>query len=64
MLVLSRRLGEGIHIGDDVTVHILRVGDGGEVRIGVDAPPELRILRDELIDRDEPPADPATHGRD
>lgn len=41
MLVLTRRRGEAIYIGDDVTVRVLGV-EGGQVRIGVEAPKRLK----------------------
>jgi carbon storage regulator CsrA len=47
MLVLSRKLNERIHIGDNVTVTILRV-KGNAVRIGVEAPRNVRVVRGEL----------------
>jgi carbon storage regulator len=47
MLVLSRKQGEQIKIGDGITVTILGVR-GGVVKVGIDAPPHLRILRGEL----------------
>ncbi len=47
MLVLTRRTGESVAIGDDITVQILSVGKG-QVRIGVSAPPEVRVLRAEI----------------
>lgn len=46
-LVLTRRRDESIMIGDDITVTILQV-DGGKVRIGILAPKEVLILREEL----------------
>jgi carbon storage regulator len=55
MLVLSRKVGERIHIGDDVVVEVRRVY-GNRVALGVVAPPETRILRDEL--REDPPGEP------
>lgn len=48
MLVLSRRVNESIHIGDDVVVTIVRFKDGG-VRIGITAPPEITVMRSELV---------------
>ena len=50
MLVLSRKVGERILIGDQITVTIVRVAQGG-VRIGIEAPPELSVVREELQDR-------------
>lgn len=59
-LILSRRVGQTIHIGDDVAVTVLGVR-GGTVSIGIHAPKEVPILRHELYrpatDADpEPPA--------
>ena len=50
MLVLTRKSGEGLWIGDDIRIRILEVRDG-QVRIGVDAPEEKGIYRDELYER-------------
>jgi carbon storage regulator len=47
MLVLSRKTGERIHIGDNITIEIRRVA-GNRVTIALDAPREVRILRGEL----------------
>jgi carbon storage regulator len=47
MLVLSRRVGEKITIGDDVVVTILAI-KGNQVRVGIDAPASVTILRSEL----------------
>ena len=48
MLVLSRHVSEKIHIGSEITITVVRIA-GDKVRIGIDAPPELNILRDELV---------------
>lgn len=48
MLVLSRRVGESIVIGDDVTVTVLEVR-GEIVRIGIDAPRSVAVYRAELL---------------
>ncbi len=50
MLVLSRKVGERIWIGDNISVTVVRVTGGG-VRIGVEAPPELPVVREELKNR-------------
>ncbi|HFQ89298.1 MAG TPA: carbon storage regulator [Desulfobulbus sp.] len=50
MLVLTRRPGEGIVIGDNITVKIIEVKGGG-IRIGIDAPRETKIYRQEVYDR-------------
>lgn len=52
MLVMKRRLGERIRIGDQIWVTVTEITKEN-VRLGVDAPPEVRILREELIDDDE-----------
>ncbi|HET7388202.1 MAG TPA: carbon storage regulator CsrA [Nocardioidaceae bacterium] len=48
MLVLSRRIGESIVIGDDVVVTVLEIR-GDVVRVGVDAPREVQVRRQELL---------------
>lgn len=50
MLVLSRKVGEKIWIGDRISITVVRVSGGG-VRIGIDAPPELPVVREELRDQ-------------
>lgn len=47
MLVLSRKQNERIRVGDSVVVTVVRVS-GDKVRIGIEAPPHVRVLRDEL----------------
>lgn len=49
MLVLSRRLGESVVIGDDVVVTVLEVR-GDVVRLGVDAPRSVQVRRRELLE--------------
>lgn len=49
MLVLSRKVGEKILIGDNISVTVVRVAQG-TVRIGVEAPHDLPIVREELKD--------------
>lgn len=50
MLILTRRIGEGVIIGDDVRVVVLEVR-GKQVRLGLEAPIEVVVLRDELYQR-------------
>ena len=50
MLVLTRKIGEGIIIGDDISITIVEM-KGGTVRIGIDAPREKKIYRQEVFDR-------------
>lgn len=47
MLVLSRKVGERILIGDKIAITVVKIGHGG-VRIGVEAPTELAVVREEL----------------
>ncbi len=47
MLVLSRKVGERILIGDEIAVTVVRVTGGG-VRIGIEAPAEMAVIREEL----------------
>ncbi|HPM83626.1 MAG TPA: carbon storage regulator CsrA [Candidatus Anammoximicrobium sp.] len=50
MLVLSRKVGERILIGDQISVTVVRITGGG-VRLGVEAPPDMAVIRQELKDR-------------
>ncbi|TXH12738.1 MAG: carbon storage regulator [Hyphomicrobiaceae bacterium] len=48
MLVLSRKVGEKIQLGEEITLTIVRIGPN-TVKIGIDAPKDLNIVRTELI---------------
>ncbi len=50
MLVLTRKLGEQITVGDDIILKVVSV-EGNRVRVGIEAPQEVRIIRGELVDR-------------
>lgn len=52
MLVLSRKQNEELRIGDDVAITVLEI-KGHVVRLGIQAPRNVRILRGELAERDE-----------
>ena len=49
MLVLTRKLGESVRIGDDVVVTVVGVR-GNQIRLGIDAPQEVKIRREEISD--------------
>ena len=62
MLVLTRKLGEIIRVGESVTVRVLEV-KGHQVRLGIDAPADVRIYREEVYraiqkEAEDPSADP------
>ena len=50
MLVLTRKAGEGIIIGDDIRITVVELKGGG-VRIGIDAPKTTKVHRQEVYDR-------------
>ena len=50
MLILSRRPGESVKIGDEITVTVLSV-KGGQVRLGFSAPPNVAVHREEVHER-------------
>jgi carbon storage regulator len=50
MLVLTRKLGENIRIGDVIKITVLEVRSG-QVKLGIDAPPEVKVHREEIYAR-------------
>jgi carbon storage regulator len=57
MLVLSRKLGEKIHIGEQICITVVDI-DRGKIRLGIEAPRDVPIFRQELItqNKSEPSA--------
>jgi carbon storage regulator CsrA len=52
MLVLTRKSQERIHIGDNITITLVRI-QGNTVRIGIEAPGDVRVVRGEVVVRDQ-----------
>jgi carbon storage regulator len=50
MLILTRKTGESIKIGNDITVTVLSV-KGNQIRLGIDAPKDVEVHRDEIFQR-------------
>lgn len=62
MLVLSRKINERIRIGPNIVITVVQIA-AGKVRIGIDAPRDVAILRDELdADGADTPAGPVPRG--
>jgi carbon storage regulator len=57
MLVLSRKIGERIWIGDNISVTVVRITGGG-VRLGIEAPAEMPVIREELKSKIESSCSP------
>ncbi len=58
MLILSRRVGESVVIGEDISITVLRV-KGNQVRLGVNAPKSIAVQREEFSERIKPDVSPA-----
>jgi carbon storage regulator len=57
MLVLSRKLGERIMIGDQIVVTVVKLANG-QVRLGIEAPTEIAVFRKEIAPLPLPPVQP------
>ncbi len=63
MLILTRRVGESLMVGDDITVTVLGV-KGNQVRIGVSAPRDVAVHREEIYNRIQSDDKPAEQEQD
>jgi len=63
VLILTRRVGEKVMIGNDVSVTVLRV-KGNQVRLGVEAPKSVSVQREEIFNRMKTEGDPAMPGEE
>ena len=64
MLILTRRMGESLVIGDNITITVLGV-KGNQTRLGVDAPRDVSVHREEILNRiksDNPPEEGESDG--
>ncbi len=61
MLILTRRVGETLMVGDDVTITVLGI-KGNQVRIGVNAPKDIAVHREEIYLRIHDPVDSDDEG--
>ena len=62
MLVLTRKLMEKLYIGDNICVTVVRL-EGGQVRLGIEAPREVAVVRAELVPGRQSPGDKGLHRR-
>ena len=52
MLILTRRIGESLNIGDEIEISIVKV-KGNQIVLGIEAPREISVIRSELLSEDE-----------
>ena len=50
MLILTRRLGESIRVGDDIKITVVEIR-GGNIRLGIEAPTQIKVHREEIYER-------------
>lgn len=60
MLVLSRKLGQKIYIGDNVCITVVHI-ERGKIRLGIEAPRDVPIVRQELLPLEPPPQSENDH---
>jgi len=61
MLILTRKPGENVHIGDNIVVSVLGI-KGTHVKLGITAPPEMQVQREEISTKTEEPGQkPSEH---
>ncbi len=60
MLVLTRKLLERLFIGDDICVTVVRI-ESGQVRLGIEAPRDISVIRSELVAERHPPSPHPAH---
>ncbi|MFO0949260.1 MAG: carbon storage regulator [Planctomycetota bacterium] len=51
MLVLTRKVSQRIQVGEDITITVVKI-DGNKVRIGIEAPRGVSVMREELLDHE------------
>ena len=59
MLVLSRKKDERIQIGENIVITVVSIG-GNAVKIGIEAPRDVNVMRSELVGNEQQPAKPPT----
>ena len=62
MLVLSRKVGERILLGNDIRITVVRISGGG-VRLGIEAPADVAVVREEVINNNKKASLPAVDVR-
>jgi carbon storage regulator len=63
MLVLTRKMGESIYLGDDIKITVTEI-KGHKIRLGIDAPGSIRILRSELAEEEDTGDEKPANGRE
>lgn len=53
MLILTRKIGERIMIGDDIVITLIEIRNRNSVRLGIDTPRDIPVLREEVWEREQ-----------